>query len=265
MLRFAANLTMMYTELPFLERFAAASADGFHAVEFLFPYEWPSEVLAEQLQVNGLEQVLFNAPPGNWANGERGIASLPGRETEFRQSVDLALSYAQTLGCSRVHVMAGIVPPGSSTGERWDKYQENLAWAADRAAKLHINVLMEPINGRDMPGYLLQRLESAHAMMEALGRGNLKMQMDLYHCQIAQGDVIMRLREYLGNGSGKVAHLQIAGVPERHEPDEGELYYKRIFQELESLGYDGWIGCEYRPRAGTSEGLRWLRAHQAQG
>ncbi|MEO8735662.1 MAG: 2-oxo-tetronate isomerase [Edaphobacter sp.] len=262
MLRFAANLTMMYTELPFLERFAAAAADGFEGVEFLFPYDWPAETLEALLYQHELQQVLINAPPGDWIAGERGIAALPGRQTEFRSSFRLACDYARTLRCSRIHVMAGIVPSNTPSEACWSVYRENLGWAADHAAVEGIEVLVEPINARDMPGYVLRLQAEAHDLVTRLGRSNLKVQMDLYHTQITEADTVMLLGKYLGDPQSRVAHLQIAGVPNRHEPDEGDLDYPNVFHALEELGYTGWVGCEYRPRAGTSEGLGWLRDYR---
>ncbi len=255
--RFAANLSMMYTEHAFLDRFAAAAADGFVAVEYLFPYEWPAATLAAKLAEHGLQQVLFNAPPGDFAGGERGTASLAGREDEFRRGVDRALEYAAALRCPRVHVMAGLAASEASRDAQRARYREGLAWAARRAASAGVEVLIEPINTRDIPGYLLNRQDDAHALVAAIGAPNLKVQMDLYHCQIVEGDVATKLREYLP--SGRVGHLQIAGVPERHEPDVGELNYDYLFDVIDALGYPGWIGCEYRPAAATSSGLGWLR------
>jgi 2-dehydrotetronate isomerase len=255
--RFAANLSMMYTEHAFLDRFAAAAADGFTAVEYLFPYEYRAERLRGLLDDNGLQQALFNAPPGDFAAGERGIASLPGREAEFRDGFDRALDYAETLGCPRVHVMAGLVPAGADRDERLAVYRDNLAWAAERAAVRGVDVLIEPINQRDMPGYLLSLQDEAHQIAVKVGAPNLKVQLDLYHCQITEGDLTMRLRSDLP--TGRVGHLQIAGVPDRHEPDAGELAIDHLFRVIDELGFDGWIGCEYRPAAGASEGLGWMR------
>jgi 2-dehydrotetronate isomerase len=251
MLRFAANLSFMYGEYAFPERFAAAARDGFTGVEYLFPYEYPAPQLAAWLQAHGLVQVLFNAPPGNWAAGERGLASLPGREEEFRAAIRTALEYAQTLNCPRVHVMAGVQPGLRST------FVSNLAWAAEQAAPARVQLLIEPINTRDMPGYFLSRQDEAHAIVDEIGSSALKVQMDLYHCQIVEGDVSMKLRKYLGEKS--VGHIQVASVPERNEPDRGELNYDYVLDQIDELGYDGWIGCEYRPKAGTSEGLAWLK------
>ena len=207
---------------------------------------------------HGLRQVLFNAPPGDFAAGERGIAALAGREDEFRAGIERALEYAAALDCPRVHVMAGLVPSGETRAALRPLYLARLAWAAERAARAGVDVLIEPINPRDIPGYFLNRQDEAHAVVGEVGAANLKVQMDLYHCQIVEGDVAMKLRAHLPGG--RVGHLQIAGVPERHEPDRGELNHPYLFEVIDALGYDGWIGCEYRPAAATSAGLGWLRA-----
>jgi hydroxypyruvate isomerase len=253
--RFAANLSMMYNERPFLDRFASASQDGFRGVEFLFPYEFPADEIAARLKAYGLTQALFNAPPGDWAKGERGIASIPGREEEFRRSIALALDYARTLGNKRLHVMAGLIQPGEDRARHREVYVSNLAWAAAQAANLGITVVIEPINTRDIPGFFLNRQDEAHAVCQEVGAANLRMQMDLYHCQIVEGDLAMKIRKYVRS----VGHVQVAGVPERHEPDIGEINYPYLFDLLDHLGYDGWIGLEYRPRAGTSSGLGWAK------
>ncbi|MGW7080147.1 2-oxo-tetronate isomerase [Streptomyces sp. NPDC054866] len=261
--RFAANLSMMYTEYDFLDRFAAASADGFEAVEYLFPYAYEPAELRHRLDEHGLRQVLFNAPPGDWDSGERGIASLPGREGELRSGVERALEYAAALGCGQVHVMAGLLSREATATQRAahrDTYLANLAWAAERAAAVDVDLLIEPINGRDMPGYFLHRQAEAHALVQEVGASNLKVQLDLYHCQIVEGDLTTTLRRDLP--TGRVAHLQIAGVPDRHEPDRGELNVRHLFDVVDELGFDGWIGCEYTPRAGTSEGLGWLNNYR---
>jgi len=254
--RFAANLTMMYGEYPFPDRFAAAAKDGFKAVECLFPYEYPANDLATWLRDHGLIQVLLNAPPGNWAAGERGLASLPGKEAEFRAGIHTALEYAQTVACPRVHVMAGVAPTGVERAAMRGTFKTNLAWAAELAAPAGIELAIEPINTRDMPGYFLNRQDEAHALVDEIGNPALKVQMDLYHCQIVEGDVSMKLRKYLPRGVG---HIQIASVPTRNEPDGGELNYDYVFGVIEEVGFDGWIGCEYRPRAGTSKGLDWFK------
>jgi hydroxypyruvate isomerase len=261
--RFAANLSMMYTEHDFLDRFAAASADGFTAVEYLFPYTYDTTELRHRLDDHGLRQVLFNAPPGAWESGERGIAALPGREAEVRSGIVRALEYAAALDCPRLHVMAGLVPPDATPkelAEHRDTYLTNLAWAAERAAAVGADILVEPINGRDMPGYFLSRQAEAHAVVQDVGAPNLKVQLDLYHCQIVEGDLTTTLRRDLP--TGRVGHLQIAGVPDRHEPDRGELNVSHLFGVVDDLGFDGWIGCEYVPRAGTSEGLGWLNDYR---
>jgi hydroxypyruvate isomerase len=269
--RFAANLSLMYPELPFLERFAAAAGDGFQAVEYLFPYAWPAQELAARLRAHGLRQVLFNAPPGGteapamaraWDAGSRGLACLPGREAEFQAGVLLALGYAQALACPRIHVMAGLAPMGATPTMLHATYVANLRWAAARAAQQGVEVLIEPINMRDMPGFFLNRQDQAHQIIDEVGAPNLRVQMDLYHCQIMEGDVAMKLRQHLP--TGRVGHVQIASVPERQEPDDGELHYPYLFSLLDELGYAGWVGCEYRPRhgeqpGGTSAGLGWLK------
>lgn len=262
--RFAANLSMLYPELDFLDRFEAAAADGFRAVEFLFPYAHDTQALAQRLAANGLKQVLFNTPPGDWDAGERGLACLPGREAEFRDGVERALACAEALDCPRLHLMAGLAPAGAEPARLHETYLANLAWAAGRAAVAGRDVLIEPINTRDIPGYFLNRQDVAHAIVQAVGAANLKVQMDLYHCQVVEGDVAMKLRQYLP--TGRVGHLQIAGVPQRHEPDVGELNHAYLFDVIDEVsaacGWDGWVGCEYRPRrgavpGGTRDGLGW--------
>ncbi len=257
--RFAANLSMLYTEHPFLYRFAAAAADGFAAVEFLFPYEHAPAELASRLRDHGLQQVLFNAPPGDWASGERGMACLPGREAEFRRGVEQALGYARALGCPRIHLMAGLAPAGADRAALRETYLANLAWATAQARD--INFLIEPINTRDIPRFFLNRQDDAHAVVVAVGAPNLKVQMDLYHCQIVEGDLAKKIELYLP--TGHVGHFQIAGVPERHEPDVGEINHPHLFDLIDRLGYSGFIGCEYRPRAGTSAGLGWFQPYRS--
>ena len=268
--RFAANLSMLYPELDFLDRFEAAARDGFEAVEFLFPYAYPARELVARLQGNGLQQVLFNLPPGNWDAGERGIACLPGRQQEFRESVLKGLDYAGALNCPRLHVMAGLLSPGTLREEVFPIYIDNLRWAAEQAADAGRDLLIEPINARDMPGFFLSRQDQAHGILDVVGAPNLKVQMDLYHCQIVEGDLATKLRQLLP--TGRVGHLQIAGVPHRHEPDLGEVNYAYLFELIDELsadsGWNGWIGCEYRPRRGsaangTTSGLQWLRPLQA--
>jgi len=260
--QFAANLSLLYPEFAFLDRFAAAARDGFKAVEFLFPYAWEAREIAARLQEHGLQQVLFNAPPGDWDAGERGLACLPGREADFQAGLHRALDYAQALACPRLHVMAGLIPAGASFEAMRPVYLGNLLWAAQQAAACGVELLIEPINLRDMPRYLLNLQTQAHAVVAEVAAPNLKVQMDLYHCQIVEGDVASKLRQYLAGGN--VGHIQIAGVPERHEPDIGELNYPYLFSLLDELGYRGLVGCEYRPArgmepGGTSAGLGWFR------
>ncbi len=256
--RFAANLSMLYTEVPFLERFALAAADGFEGVEFLFPYEYDAALLARYLEENGLEQVLFNAPPGDWAAGERGTAALPGREAEFRTGVLQALSYAEVLKASRIHVMAGILEDDDDIAHCRAIYLDNLEWAAREAAQRGVDVMIEPINQRDMPGYFLTMQEEALAVCEEINAPNLKVQFDTYHCQMSEGNLVTHLRESLP----RIGHIQIAGVPGRHEPDVGEIHYPFLFAAMDALGYIGWVGCEYRPRSETRAGFGWLRREE---
>ncbi|MBL8697417.1 MAG: hydroxypyruvate isomerase family protein [Alphaproteobacteria bacterium] len=255
--RFAANLSMMYQEVPFLDRFAAAARDGFKAVEFLFPYAFDAADIAARLRDNGLGNVLFNLPPGNWDAGERGFAALPGREAAFEASIAPALRYAAALGTPRIHVMAGIPPKDADRAACRATYVRNLRLAAARAADAGLDVLIEPINTRDIPGYFLNRQDEAHAIRAEVGAANLKVQLDLYHCQIVEGDLAMKIRRDLAH----VGHMQIAGVPDRQEPDRGEVNYPFLFALIDELGYAGWIGCEYRPRAGSSAGLGWLKPY----
>jgi hydroxypyruvate isomerase len=254
--RLAANLSMMFNEVPFLDRFAAAAKAGFEAVEFLFPYEHPAAELRGRLADAGLKQALFNAPPGDWAKGERGLASLPGRQGEFREGVKKALEYAVTLDCPLVHVMAGIptgVPPVTAAA----LYAANLAWAGEQALAAGKRIAIEPINHRDMPGFHLNTVEQGAAIVEALGRDRLGLQFDIYHCQITQGDIAKRLEALMP----VVAHIQIADVPARNEPGTGEIGWPYVFARIDALGYRGWVGCEYRPAGETMAGLAWRKTY----
>jgi hydroxypyruvate isomerase len=256
--RFAANLSLLYTEVPFLERFAMAAADGFEGVEYLFPYEYSPEVLARCLEDHQLEQALFNAPPGDWAAGERGVAALPGRTNEFRNGVLQALAYAAALECPRIHVLAGIPADDMDLQHCQDVYLDNLAWAAGEAAAQQVDILIEPINQQDMPGYFLSLQDEALSVCQTLNLPNLKVQFDTYHCQMSEGNVTKRLQTSLPH----IGHIQIAGVPGRHEPDIGELNYPFLFAAIDAMGYLGWVGCEYRPRSETRAGLGWLRQEE---
>ncbi len=255
--RFAANLTMMYNEHAFLDRFAAAAQDGFRAVEFMFPYEFAAADIRARLDANQLTQALFNAPPGDFAAGERGLAAQPGREDEFRRSIDKALDYARVLGNRKLHVMAGVIAPDGSREHHRDIYLRNLAYAAQAAQTDGITVVIEPINTRDIPGYFLNRQDDAQAICAEVGAANLQVLFDCYHCQIVEGDLAVKLKRDFA----RVGHIQVAGVPERQEPDIGELNYPYLFDLIDALGYEGWIGCEYRPRAGTSAGLGWVKRY----
>lgn len=269
-LRFAANLSWLYTDLPFLDRFEAAARDGFKGVECLFPHEHPRPEVSARLRDLGLELVLFNAPPGDWAAGDRGLACLSGREAEFRSSIETALKLAEAFGCPRVHTMAGLCTDEPAARQQaWARYEANLRWAAERARAHGRALTIEAINPRDMPGYLLTRASDALDLVERIASEHLQVQLDLYHAQIVEGDLTMRLRQMLP--TGRVGHLQIAAVPDRGEPDAGELNFPWLFEELQRLGWAGWIGCEYRPRASpqpkapgqaTSAGLAWLKPWQ---
>lgn len=254
--RFAANLSMMYPEHAFLDRFAAAARDGFKGVEYLFPYEYDAGELAARLREHGLTQTLFNAPPGDWAQGERGIAILPGREDEFRRGIDTAIRYALALGNTTIHVMAGVVAPDGDRARHRATYLGNLAHAALAAAGHALTVVIEPINTRNMPGYFLNRQDEAHQVLREVGAPNLKVQFDLYHAQIVEGDLAVKLRQYMPD----VGHIQVASVPERHEPDEGEVNFAYLMKLVDTLGYKGWVGGEYNPRGKTSDGLGWFKA-----
>jgi hydroxypyruvate isomerase len=248
MFRLAANLSFQFGDAPFLDRFERAAKAGFEGVEYLFPYEHDPAELAARLRDNGLEQVLFNMPPGNWAAGDRGLAAVPGREAEFRASVDEALRHADALGCRRVHVMAGV----ADGEEALDAYLRNLEFAAARFSAAGVTTLVEPINRRDMPGYFLSDFGVALAIARAIE--GVRLQFDIYHRQIIHGDVTVGLREAMP----AIGHMQIAGVPDRHEPDTGELDAGHVLGAVRELGYEGWIGCEYRPRGATEDGLGWI-------
>ncbi len=251
-LQFAANLSFMFQELEFLERFAAAAKAGFRGVEYLFPYEHPVEELADRLSAAGRTQALFNAPPGNWEAGERGLAALPGREAEFEQGIAKALDYAKGLQCRLVHVMPGLRHHGATHAT----YVDNLKRAAGMAKDAGVTIIIEPINQRDIPGFFLSTTENARAVIHEVAADNIGLQFDLYHRQIEQGDVARAIAEF----QGLTRHYQIASPPDRGEPDDGEMNYRYLFREIERTGYDGWIGCEYKPRAGTVDGLGWADA-----
>lgn len=247
--RFSANLSFLFTELPFLDRFAAAAEAGFKGVEILFPYEWPAAEIAAALNANGLSLVLFNIWPGDWGSGERGLAGIPGREDEFEGRVAEALRYAEELGCLRLHAMAGLTQHGANR----ETYYNNLARAARMAAPRGVDILIEPINSRDMPGYLLNRTGDARIAIEAAGAPNIGLQLDLYHRQVEEGGAGTAIAEF----ADLVRHYQIAGPPDRGEPDKGDFDSAQLFQMIDATDYRGWVGCEYRPRADTISGLDW--------
>jgi len=254
--QFAANLSMMFNEVPFLERFKAAADAGFKGVEFLFPYEYTPEEVAQKAKDAGVQVVLFNMPPGNWATGERGIAGLAGREQEFRDGVAKAVTYAKALGVPRIHAMAGLAPAGVDKTTCHAILIANLKYAAAELAKHDLTVLLEAINTRDIPGYVVNTQKESYEICQAVGAPNMKMQMDLYHMQIMEGDLAMCLKRY----AAMCGHIQIAGCPERNEPDTGEVRYEYLFKTLDSMGYQGWLGCEYRPAGKTVDGLKWFNA-----
>ncbi len=256
--KFSANLSFLYQDLAFLDRFAAAAKDGFGALEYLGPYAEPKEKVAETLNANGLKQALFNVPSGDWAGGERGIACLPDRIEEFRSGISLALDYAKALACPQVNVISGLVPKGADLETLEKVLVENLKYAAERTADAGVKLLIEPINLRDIPGFFLSSTNHAERILDKVGSDNLYIQYDFYHMQIMQGDLIptfTRLKD-------RIAHVQIADNPGRNEPGTGEINYGFILSELDRLGYDGWVGCEYKPKAGTSEGLGWMKPYR---
>lgn len=271
--RFAANLSFLYQELPFLDRIDAARADGFDGVECLFPCDIPVAAFCDRVNAQGMRVALINAPPGDWAAGERGLASLEGREADFQDSMERALAYAVGVRAARVHVLAGLLPEGADREAAIARYEERLRWAAERAASAGIGLTIEPINPHDIPGYLLQRQDEAHAIVERIGIPALQVQMDLYHCARVEGaegadgaDLVSLVKQHLP--TGRVGHFQIAGVPDRHEPDLGSLDWRGALAAIDEIaavtGWDGWVGCEYRPKRGavpegTSAGLGWRR------
>ncbi len=252
--RFAANLTMMFNEVDFLDRFAAAKACGFEAVEFLFPYAYTPEQLAEKLHENGQTLALFNLPPGDWDAGEKGMSAIPGREQEFQDSVGTALEYAKAFGNKTVHMMASVIPGGVSMEKAFETYVGNIKFCADAFAELGVKVILEPLNTRDVPGYLISQNSGAHTAIAAAERENVGLQFDFYHVQIMTGDLATQFKTYCDI----TGHIQIAGVPERHEPNIGEINYPYLFDLMDELGYEGYVGCEYRPKGKTEDGLGWL-------
>lgn len=255
--KFSANLSFLYADLPFLDRFAAAAKDGFRAVEYVGPYGFPAEDVAAALKSNGLTQALFNLPAGNWDGGERGIGCLADRVVEFQAGVETAIRYAQALGCDKINCLAGIAPAGTTADERDAVLVANLKYAAPRLASAGIKLLLEPINLRDIPDFHVSTTHHAERLLDAVGSDNLFIQYDVYHTQVMQGDLVptyARLKDRIG-------HVQIADNPGRNEPGTGEINYGFVLSELDRLGYDGWVGCEYKPKAGTSAGLGWMKPY----
>ncbi|TVP54250.1 MAG: hydroxypyruvate isomerase [Halomonadaceae bacterium] len=251
----AANLTLLFNEQPFLERFGAAASAGFTGVECLFPYQWPAAELAARLQDNGLQQVLFNAPPGDWDAGERGLACHPGRESEFRRGLEQAMVYADALNCPRIHCLSGLRPPGVSESQAWETLCNNLAWGADQLAGAGRSLMVEPINSRlDMPGYLMDRASLARTLIEQLGRKNVWLQFDLYHGAVMEDDLWGALKACLP----VTGHIQFADYPGRHEPGSGGLPLAAIFHWLDHMGYPGWVAAEYHPQHNSEASLAAL-------
>jgi hydroxypyruvate isomerase len=257
--RFAANLSMLFTEVDFLERFAAAAAAGFTGVEYLFPYDVAAEVIKAKLDANQLEQVLFNLPAGDWAKGERGIACHPDRVAEFRAGVDQAIAYAQVLGNKQVNCLAGIGPQGHDRASVEQCFVDNLKYAADTLHDAGIKLVMEMINTRDIPGFYLNTTAQALAICAQVASSNLYLQYDIYHMQIMEGDLARTLEANLA----LINHVQLADNPGRHEPGTGEINYRFLFAHLDRIGYQGWVGCEYKPATTTAAGLGWIKAHNA--
>lgn len=253
--KFAANLTMLFNEVDFLDRFDAARQAGFKGVEYLFPYAWDRYELAERLDRNGLAQVLHNMPAGDWAAGERGIACHPDRITEFQDGVGQAIEYAQALGCKQVNCLAGIAPAGIDTEKLQTTFVDNLRFAAARLREAGIRLLIEPINTYDIPGFHLNRTDQAAAIIDMVGSDNLYIQYDIYHAQRMEGELANTIARHLP----RIAHMQLADNPGRHEPGTGEINYPFLFAHIDRLGYTGWIGCEYKPAADTVAGLGWMR------
>jgi hydroxypyruvate isomerase len=254
---FAANLSMMFQDISFLDRFEAAARAGFTGVEFASPYEYPAAELRARLQANGLSLVLINSPAGNRAAGERGFACLPGRTDIFRDGVNQALDYAASLDCKMIHVMAGVPPADLAYDTALALYATNLSWAAEKAKTAGVKLVIEPLNPRDAPGYLLRTQEQGAAIVAAIGHDKIGLQFDIYHCQTAQGDVITRFEKLLP----VIDHMQLADVPARHEPGTGEIGWEYVFRRIDELGYAGWICCEYAPLGDTAEGLAWRKRY----
>jgi hydroxypyruvate isomerase len=253
--RFAANLTMLFNEVDFLDRFGAAARAGFRGVEYLFPYAYPKEDLVERLRAHGLAQVLHNLPAGDWAAGERGIACHPARVGEFQDGVGRAIEYARALGCPQVNCLAGIAPPGVAPERLRETLVANLRFAAARLGEAGLRLLVEPINTRDIPGFYLCHTAQALSILDEVGSANLHLQYDAYHMQVMEGDLARTLETH----RARIGHVQIADNPGRHEPGTGEINHDFLFAHLDRIGYRGWVGCEYKPSTTTEAGLGWFQ------
>ena len=256
--KFAANLTMLYNEVDFLDRFQAAATSGFKGVEYLFPYAYPKEQLVDRLHANGLVQVLHNLPAGDWAAGERGIAVLPERVGEFQDGVGTAIEYAQALGCTQVNCLAGITPAGVDPEKIRATLVANLKFAADKLGAVGIKLLVEAINVYDIPGFYVRNTQQTLDLIAATGSSNIYVQYDIYHMQRMEGELAATIQRYLP----RIAHIQLADNPGRNEPGTGEINYPFLFDFIDGLGYTGWIGCEYKPRTVTTAGLGWMKPYQ---
>ncbi len=252
--QFAANLTMLFTELPFLDRFEAAARAGFHAVEFLFPYAYDAQELRRRLDDNGLQLVLHNLPPGDWDGGERGIACHPDRVDEFRAGVARGIEYAQALGVRQLNCLAGKAPAGVNDALLRQTLVDNLRYAAQQLQQAGLRLLVEPINSFDIPGFYVNRTQQAIDILDEVGADNAFVQYDIYHAQRMEGELAATISRHLG----RIAHMQLADNPGRHEPGSGEINYAFLFAHLDRIGYDGWIGCEYKPATTTEAGLGWI-------
>lgn len=255
--KLSANLSMLFTEVDFLERFGRAAKAGFKAVEYLFPYSWEVDRLGEQLDRYGLQQVLFNLPAGNWEAGERGMAALPDRISEFQDGVALAIQYAKALRCPRVNCLAGLTPAGTPEGKVRTTLVENLRFAADALSRENIRLLVEALNTRDVPGFYVTRTSEVAQLIREVDHSNVQYQYDIYHMQVMEGDLANTIREHLGI----IGHMQLADNPGRHEPGTGEIHFLNLFRFIDEAGYTGWIGCEYKPSGKTEDSLGWAKPY----
>ena len=256
--KFCANLTMLFTEVPFLERFDVAAKAGFKGVEFLFPYAFDMDRIAEKLQSNNLEMVLFNLPAGDWEGGDRGVAANPNRVAEFQEGVGKGIEAAKKLGVKQLNCLGGLAPEGVSEERIYKTFVDNLAFAGNELKKAGLRLLVEPVNNIDVPGVYLYRTQKALDLIRDSGSDNVFLQHDIYHMQRMEGELANTIRANIA----MIRHMQLADNPGRNEPGTGEINYRYLFRFIDELGYDGWIGCEYRPKTTTLEGLGWIAAHR---